>query len=257
MLSGTVLLQYILSHYSIGLPSEKELNFYCENWSVVNKIRERLQRRRTVNQHRHPDVDIELQLIHELQLLKSKGCIIGIHHVKGHQDSTSNKNKLKVEEELNIFADQLTHKARTLPPVTKYEPFTINSVSFTAYHSIALRDYFITKHGWNNKTIDSIWWQTHYQSIKKLPESSKIRIRKFIHNLWPTLHRDQKYKTHPSSLCKQCGLYIEREDHIIRCRTKSRQHLRDQWQKEIMMFLSKPHTPITVRQYLSHGFFSW
>jgi hypothetical protein len=165
--------------------------------------------------------------------------------------------KLKVEEELNIFADQLTHKARTVPLVTKYVPFPTNTVHFTlnnqyinsnvprcttsAYHSITLREYFTSKHGWNNRTIDSIWWQAYYQSLSKLLESDKIRIKKFIHTLWPTLHREQKYKTHPSSLCKQCRLYTEREDHIIRCHTTSRQHVRDLWHKEIMKFLSK-HT---------------
>jgi hypothetical protein len=103
MLAGIVLLQYILSHHSIELPLEKQINFYCDNRSVVNKIKDRLQRRRTVNQHRHLDVDIELQIMHELQYLKSKKCMIGIHHVKGHQDSTPAKRKLKVEEDPNIF----------------------------------------------------------------------------------------------------------------------------------------------------------
>jgi hypothetical protein len=76
-----------------------------------------------VNQHRHPDVNIELELTHQLQYLKSKDCIIKIHHVKGHQDSTPKKRKLKVEEELNIFADQLTHKARKLPTVKHMNRF--------------------------------------------------------------------------------------------------------------------------------------
>jgi hypothetical protein len=113
------------------------------------------------------------------------------------------------------------------------------------------------KHNWNNSTINSICWQAYHQSLKKLTENEKRCIRKFIHNLWPTLYREQKYKTHPSSLCKKCRLYNEKEDHILRCRNPTRQHIRDKWRKEIEEYLSKSHTPPAVKQYMCQGFFAW
>jgi hypothetical protein len=105
--------------------------------------------------------------------------------------------------------------------------------------------------------MESIWWQAYYQFLTKLTENKKHCIWKLIHNLWPTLYREQKYKTYPSSLCKKCRLYNERKDHILQCRIPSRQVIREQWKKEIDEYLSKSHTPHIVRQYLCKGFFSW
>jgi hypothetical protein len=159
--------------------------------------------RRTVNQYRHPDTDIELQLTHKLMLLNEAKCQIMFHHVWGHQDKKP-QNKLEIEEELNVFADILTNKARTLPSVAKYDKSPVNRVNFnlygkyinsnypqcvsSAYHSLSLHEYYTMKHGRNNKTIDSIWWQAYYQSITKLTDNEKLCIRNSIHNLWPTLY---------------------------------------------------------------------
>jgi hypothetical protein len=168
-----------------------------------------------------------------------------------------------------IYADDLTHKAQSLPTVTKYVSFSENRVNLfinekcinsnyprctsSAYHSIALHE----KHNWNNSTMNSIWWQTYSQLLNKLTENEKRCRRKFIHNMWPTLYREQKYKTYPSSLCKKCRLYNEKEDHILWCRIPTRQHIRNQWRKEIEEYLPKPNTPPAVKHYMCQGFFTW
>jgi hypothetical protein len=56
---GVVLLQHIIKAYSIIIPKQKTFSFYCKNQSVINMITSCLDPRRTVNQHQHPDVDIE------------------------------------------------------------------------------------------------------------------------------------------------------------------------------------------------------
>jgi Reverse transcriptase (RNA-dependent DNA polymerase) len=273
MLAGIIVLKHLITYLSLNIPEDKKLQFFCDNRSVVRKVNDRLQQRRTVNQHRYPDADIELQLVSELQYFIFQKCNISIAHVKGHQEKRDPSQPLKTEEYLNIMADDLTHKARRLPKVTKYTPFPSNSVNFVlngqyinsnfprcvsnAYHSMALRDYFTSKHGWSNSTTNSIWWQAYHQSITKLPDSDKIKIRKFINNLWPTLKKRQKYKQYPSSLCQQCRLYTETEDHILRCRTPSRQRIRDAWKQEITTYLDKSHTPVEVKYHLSHGMFHW
>jgi hypothetical protein len=43
---------------------------FCDNQLVVNKIKFRRKLRQTVNQHRYPDVDIELQVLHEIKQLE-------------------------------------------------------------------------------------------------------------------------------------------------------------------------------------------
>jgi ribonuclease HI len=208
MLAATVSLHNIIEHNKLTMAPNKQLYFYCDNKSVVKLTNSRLETRRTVNQHRYPDVDIEQQLIYELRQLQEKGCMVIIRHVKGHQDTADNRN-MTIEETLNVEADELTHVARKLPDIKTYHKFPTNKVNLQinnqyinshypkmvnlAYHSRALREYYAMKYGWSTKLIDSIWWPVYFQSLAKLPDPDKLRIQKFVNNRMPTLYREQKY----------------------------------------------------------------
>jgi hypothetical protein len=116
------------------------------------------------------------------------------------------------------------------------------------------------KHGWSAETIDSLWWPIYYQSLAKLTDPDKLRIQKFfVNKRMPTLQREQKYydKTTSSGHCKQCRLYNETEDHIIRCQIPTRQKIRDEWRKEFSKFLSESHTSSAIRDAICHGFYNW
>jgi hypothetical protein len=128
-----------------------------------------------------------------------------------------------------------------------------------AYHSMAYREYCVRKHGWTSKIIDSLWWPIYFQSLAKLPDPEKLRIQKFLNNRLPTLYRDQKYKNTPTGTgyCRQCHLYNENEDHILRCRIPSRQTIRNEWRKELTIFLSESHTSAAIRDNICHGFYKW
>jgi hypothetical protein len=87
-------------------------------------VNSRMELKITVSEHRYPDADIELQLIHELKALQETKCNIEIFHVISHQDSTTRQN-LTDEEALNVEADKLTHIARKLPDInhtTSFQP---------------------------------------------------------------------------------------------------------------------------------------
>jgi hypothetical protein len=156
--------------------------------SVVNLVNARRDCRRTINQRHYPDVDVEQQLMHELSLLCEKVAHIEINHVKGHQDKDNQRN-ITTEEALNIEADELTHVARKSPHITKYSPFPTNKVNLIlnkryinshypkmanlAFHSMALREYYMEKYGSTSKTMDSMWWPIYYQS--------SIRTRQATH----------------------------------------------------------------------------
>jgi hypothetical protein len=237
LLAAVVSLRHIIKSNKITFPRQKEIFFYCDNKSVVNTINNRLELRRTVNQYRYLDVDIELKLLHEHHKLNETNCI-----VKGHQDSEK-KGKLTIEESLNVETDELTHEARALPNVKDYAKFPTNKVNFKlnnkyinshypklvnlAFHSMALREHYKQKYNWTSKTIDSLWWPVYFQSLSKLSDEDKLRIKKFVNNRWPTLQREQKYYNKPSttSHCRQCKLNSEDENHTIRCRTVSRQKI--------------------------------
>jgi hypothetical protein len=171
--------------------------------------------------------------VHEILSLRKRHCIITIDHVRGHQDTVTNRRELTYEEIFNIEADALTHVARELPSVQEYNHLPTNNVKFKlnnkyinshipkmvnlAFHSIALRDYYAEKYNWTSSDIESIWWPVYFQSLAKLSDPDKLRIKKFVNNRWPTKYRDHKYYNRPtgSSYCLQCKLHSENEDHII------------------------------------------
>jgi hypothetical protein len=175
-------------------------------------------------------------------------------------------------EALNVEADELTHVARKLPDIKEYHKFPTNQVNLKinnqyinshypkmvnlAFHSMALREYYISKYRW---TIDSLWWPIYFQSLAKLSDPDKLCIQKFVDNRLPTLYWDQKYNKKPTGTgyCKQCRLYNENEDHILRCRIPTRQKIRHEWRNEMAMFLSESHTPTAIRDAICHGFYNW
>jgi ribonuclease HI len=114
ILAALVSLRHIISSCNITIPRQKDIFLYCDNKSVVQTINSRLEVRRTMNQHRHPDVDIEQQTIREIQMVNDKKCTIIILHVKGHQD-TVKKRQLRTEEALNVEADEVTLRQEYFP----------------------------------------------------------------------------------------------------------------------------------------------
>jgi hypothetical protein len=106
-----VTFHYLICTLQLKLPAKKQLLLYCNNKSVVKKLTSRQELRRTINQHRHPDVDIKMQVLHDISLLEAKGCYVTIQHLYVHQDTQKLKHVFTAEEHLNIIADELTHRA--------------------------------------------------------------------------------------------------------------------------------------------------
>jgi ribonuclease HI len=91
MLAAVTTLRHIIELYEISIQERKKFLFYCNNKSVVKTINSTLDMQRTVNEHCYPDADIELQLMHELNVLRETKCHIEVSHIKGHQDATMGK----------------------------------------------------------------------------------------------------------------------------------------------------------------------
>jgi hypothetical protein len=49
-----------------------------------------------------------------------------------------------------------------------------------AFHSMVLREYYIYKYNWTSKTIQSIWWPIYFQSLSKLSDDDKLRIKNLL-----------------------------------------------------------------------------
>jgi hypothetical protein len=97
MLAAIVSFHHILETHKIVIPREKQVNLHCNNKSVVKLVKARRESRRTVNQHRYPDMDIKLQLMFELNLLSKKISLLDIYHVKGPLINYASKSSLKTD----------------------------------------------------------------------------------------------------------------------------------------------------------------
>jgi hypothetical protein len=102
--------------------------------TLVHKINNRLKNRRTTNQHRDSDVDLELQLLHELQNLISRKMTLCITHVHSHQELKNVKSALSHTEFLNTFADTLTKAARKFRHKTTYNSLPQNQFHYKQDH---------------------------------------------------------------------------------------------------------------------------
>jgi hypothetical protein len=263
MLAGILTFQSLCIHYK-ALPTAKiTINMVSDCKTLVNKVNKRLNNRRTTNQHRDSDVDLELQLLHELQNLISNNMIISISHVRSHQELKKAKSILSHAESMNIMADKLTKTARKYRQKRTYTSLPQNPIDFTinkstinskyalrskkAYHSISLRSYLKEKTNWSDNTIDTIWWQIYYNSLSKLSSPEKVVIYKFINDRLPTKAREQKYYPYRTKHCSQCQCDNENEDHIIQCFSIRRKQARKTWLDELEDYLSQNHTPPEVK----------
>jgi hypothetical protein len=264
MLSGILSFKSLfdISEYSNRI--QITLKLASDSRTLVNKINNRLKNRRTTNQHRDSDVDLELQLVYELEQLRSINIQISILFVRSHQELKKAKSELSHPELMNILADELTRSARKIKRKTTYislpkNPidFTINNVTINskyslrskkAYHSIPLREFFQQKYAWPNNIIDTIWWKPYYNSLSKLSFPERLIIYKFINDRLPTKARENKYYSYRDKQCSLCQCDKEDEDHIIQCFSVKRQTIRSEWLRELESYLSQNHTPLIVKR---------
>jgi ribonuclease HI len=273
MLAGIITLQAVSKEYGALSGNNTAVHLVSDNKTLVKKIKNRLQNKRTTNQHRDSDVDLELQLMHEISILQSTNLQIHISFVRSHQELCKLKSELSHVESLNVLADSLTKTARNLKRKITYNSLPNNPIDLTinnktinsyyalrskkAFHSIKLRDYLKGKHLWSDRIIDNIWWQIYHISVSNLSSHEKVVIFKFINNRLPTKARDNKYYNYRSKNCDQCQSDNEDEDHIILCRSFQRQKIRQEWMNALKNYLSEPHTPETIRNAIINDLSNW
>jgi hypothetical protein len=145
----------------------------------------------TVNQHREADVDLELQVLHEIKRLEKENFNVQVHYVKGHKQKTRDQF-ITTAEHMHNYADRLCKEARLLPIPTNYHKMPANNVDLEldtriitahapkaitkAYHSINVKKYYRDKYQWNGNLVDSIWWKAYAKSIEQFNQPDKIEF---------------------------------------------------------------------------------
>lgn len=113
------------------------------------------------------------------------------------------------------------------------------------------------KHKWKDHTIDRIWWKVYHQSLLSLEDFEETIIFKFIHDIMPTNKREHRRYEYKDQHCNQCQEPVEDEDHIIRCLSSKRKHMRKEWLQEVKVFLSQYHTPTSIKDVIYNKLHSW
>jgi ribonuclease HI len=85
MLAGIITLQAVSKEYGEISGDNTTVHLVTDNKALVRKINNRLKNKRTTNQHRDSDVDLELQLMHEIYQLQSNNLHITISFARSHQ----------------------------------------------------------------------------------------------------------------------------------------------------------------------------
>jgi hypothetical protein len=172
---GIQTLQNSLKAHNIILPKGKTILIFCDNKSLVKRINERCKTRITVNQHGYADIDLELQISHEIKNLARDNHIISITHVRSSKRKKVDVNVLPAEKQMNLLADQWCKHAQRCQDQIHYYKLPAREVIFVlnnqtinanihkammkAYHGINLRMYLRDKYDWTKLQIDDIWWK--------------------------------------------------------------------------------------------------
>jgi hypothetical protein len=132
----------------------------------------------------------------------------------------------------------------------------ISKATTKAYHSRDLRTYLRDQHNWSNVQIDSIWWKAHHKSISRSQTNDQTRIQKFIHNYLPTNSRLQVFDNDHPDRCPCCN-QIETTNHVLRCKSETRQPIRDNWITALNNFLSRTHTSDDLKKCIMTNTIAW
>jgi hypothetical protein len=89
---------------------------HIDNITVIKKIMNRRNNKRTVNQYHDPDVDLELQVLEEINTLDAKLIKVIISYIQSYRINTKKKDLTRMAK-MHCIADGLVKQASVLPRV--------------------------------------------------------------------------------------------------------------------------------------------
>jgi hypothetical protein len=273
MLAAVTFLNHTYSHN--GWPqAKKRIKLICDNLGLIQRIKWNYQRTtKTPKESMASDYDVEAEIINAIDTMEKNNIDVSLKHVKGHQDRTEEYHQLTREAQLNVEADKEATKALTehggkekyhqMPstkamlyiegqPTTSKETISMRN----AYLSQNLRDYMIGRERWKERTPDKIWWEPHKRAIKKLNDTDKTRIQKFIHRGLPTNKKiNDRDKEHPA-MCPSCS-EIETNEHLQCCKNPKRITIRRTTRTNLNKNMEKYDIHVKIKECILLGTGQW
>jgi hypothetical protein len=208
----------------------EKVMIYCDNKSIIDTINKLKGRKLTLKQLYIPEINVILEILEEMKQIRGKQVQLVLKHIKGHQDRKM--EKLSHPAEMNVEADHLATKSleernefeiklkATKAKIVMNKKHITSKISIelrNAFHSIQLREYMQTSNGWNDRTIENIWWQVHGPVMAQYPIGNQSTLLKFIHNRSPCNKRENLYYGYVEPYCRCCENIIETPEHILQC----------------------------------------
>jgi len=112
-------LRHYLAHYPISFSSKSTIYVCCDNKGIINCTMDPMPISLNPMQTLSDDYSIYCEIYHTQCQLKP--IHLHFHHIKGHQDQTTQQQKLPIKAILNIECDTAAAKLQTQLP-QKYLP---------------------------------------------------------------------------------------------------------------------------------------
>lgn len=228
-----LLITLIARHW--GLRHRCKFRWIVDSQIAINRVIFTI--RKDYRPTKQPDNTDYLSVIRELHHELRRP--IRIQWIKSHQDHKTAYAKLSPDAKLNIDVDKLATQQHNRPrskpaPTTAHIPatkmsITINKIRYAGnidanlrfqINGGYLRQYLQRKHGWSDRTWDTINLPALGRHLKTLPLNQHTAHIKFIHDKQPLgIHqlRIAKIKDAAIALCPCCMKKQEDQQHLLHC----------------------------------------
>jgi hypothetical protein len=243
--SAGLFVQNLIRKY--GIQTEKHSwRVYIDNKSLIQRMETYSEQFGIARWNLRPDEDIT-RAAHDIWRTVAYQLI----HVKSHQDTHTDWDKLSFPAILNVIADeQATNHRNTMHNPTSTVKnlarvqLRIQDVAITrdsqqwilkAAGRIPIRQFYRDKYGWSPQTFESIHWELQKKSLQAFPTADQTRIIKFVHGWLPTqrwLHREGLATT---PKCPLCEALVEDTMHLFACQ----HHRMQEVQEKLPLYLAK------------------
>jgi hypothetical protein len=232
----------LIDYFHIS-PNEHTWKFYIDNKAMIDHMESYNSAIRHSQWNLRSNADITNQANKNLHKIPATFI-----HVKSHQDSGKDIDKLAFKAQLNILADALaTHQREEMSrPIlnasTNFCRLVINNKFITRdtkkqiiqeAGKIPIQNYYHGKYGWSASTFESIHWELQLKALRYFKWGDQRRLLKFAHGWLLTNARLFREAQESSPACRCCGSLEETNDHILVCSHNAISEHRKKWMEYI------------------------
>ena len=262
ILSATRFLHHIYVKWKVRCNA----TIYCDNESMVKRAALKKDITKvTPNSTR----DSEWDVLAEIWSTAVTVPDWGVSWIRGHQDSKVPVEKLSLEAQLNVEADELADKYIEANPDLEYETVPLLpasgiqlelNIGTVTHHmkrelrlartAAPMKAYLCRKFDWDEETFENVDWESFRLAMGRLKQHSNT-LTKHVNDITPVGRRVHRYDPKYPRGCISCGLEEETADHLLLCPR------RDKWRKDCMTaireYLEKADTDLALQELILEG----